>query len=301
MHQQSRQLHVLKQEYFQENLSKERKSEIWREIDQIYASVQASPNSLASHLPVQSLRPTVFLVSFPRSGNTLVHRILCTLFKTRECHSFPNSGPYTFSKLLYNPKRPTVRIVKDHIYRSEYIWDKVIYIVRDGRDAFLSLAYYTYTENLHRFLKRNELKDFIRQIQKGFSFGDWFQNVSVALNAKKLGARAKIVRYEDLFGNDQALFDLAQFVDPLWKGNLSDVIEARQATDEAKKKITEKQWGYGVQFGPDSYLHHWSLNRTRSNWKESYDSEAKKAFHETGATPLLMELGYETDPLWWTK
>ena len=46
-------------------------------------------------------------------------------------------------------------------------------------------------------------------------------------------------------------------------------------------------------------FYEWSLNRKGSNWRETWDQAAKRAFHETGATEALMELGYETEPNWW--
>jgi len=47
-------------------------------------------------------------------------------------------------------------------------------------------------------------------------------------------------------------------------------------------------------------FHEWSLNWQGTNCCGAWDAAAKLAFHEAGATELLMELGYETDPdLWW--
>lgn len=58
------------------------------------------------------------------------------------------------------------------------------------------------------------------------------------------------------------------------------------------------RWGFGHTFEPESMFYEWSLNRKGSNWRQTWDKAAKRAFHETGATELLMG---ETDPDWWRQ
>jgi len=290
----------LRELYFKSSDVAEQKA-ISEQIDQIYAQAKQEIPEPRRHMPVLSARPVAFLVSYPRSGNTLVHRMLITLFATRHYQVFDGSGPFTFSKLFYDANEPRVRIVKDHIYRSEYLWDRVIVVVRDGRDACLSLAHYTHSQGEHAFVNRGELADFLRFTAKRYVYGDWMTNVRTALNARKLGADVRIAHYEDIITNDAAVLDLARFVDPACSATLSQIAKVRRDVESRRKEMDHPAWGYQAVYGASSYLHVWSRNRTRSNWRASFDARAARVFHEMGGTELLLELGYETDRDWWRK
>jgi Sulfotransferase domain len=290
----------LREKYFQVGNQAVR-DKAFQKIDQIYRRAAELLPESRRHLPVVSRRPVAFLVSYPRSGNTLAHRMLTTLFDTREYQAFDGSGPFTFSKLLYDADEPRVRIVKDHFYRSEYLWDRVIVVVRDGRDACLSLAHYSHREGLHAFVGRGELADFLRFTGDEYPFGDWMTNVRTALNARRLGADVRIVHYEDILTNNEAVLDLARFVDANCELDLPRIAAVRNDVESRRRQIDRPAWGYDTTYDESSYLHAWSRNRMGSNWRASYDRDAARVFHEMGGTELLMELGYETDSDWWRK
>ena len=86
----------------------------------------------------------IFLVSYPKSGNTWMRFHLAVLVHNRKCswrniHTVTPDIYLTTEKKLLNIPRP--RIIKSHEgYNSRY--PKVIYIVRDVRDVVISFFYY---------------------------------------------------------------------------------------------------------------------------------------------------------------
>ena len=191
-------------------------------------------------------------------------------------------------------------LVKDHRYRDKYKSDRTIYVVRDGRDSILSYAYMNFKANQHKFYQRGELAEYIQFNKRTCPYGDWASNVNEALAAKRSGAEVKIVHYDQVLNRPAALLELASFFAP----NLALAVEdASNAMDDANEKMTSlkknPRWGFEDTVPAESYFYEWSRNRGGSNWATAFDSEAKRVFHETGATELLMELGFESDPDWW--
>ena len=76
------------------------------------------------------------------------------------------------------------------------------------------------------------------------------------------------------------------------RGNIAERLKA--------DKSSAAQWGHGEQPDEsDDIFYAWSRNRQNSNWRTVFDAEARRAFHETGATEFLMRFGFETDEDWW--
>lgn len=137
-------------------------------------------------------RPIVWLVSFPRSGNTFVRNIL------KEVYGIA-STEYHVDKNLQKTTIEGFRVVKTHLPIHELTplsdIDKVVLIVRDGRDCMVSIAHHrkdivepgsTFKQNMHAAIVA----------EKGSYFGGWSSNVDSWLNRADL-----VIRYEDLVKN----------------------------------------------------------------------------------------------------
>lgn len=133
----------------------------------------------------------IFLVSYPKSGNTWVRFLIANLLKKNDelidfqsvIKFVPEIG--THMDVLANLDRP--RIIKSHeLYNDEY--PNVIYIVRDPRDVYVSYYHYlkkklpvgmTFTE----FLRKDDLYP-----------SRWHEHVSSWIDKPNL----LLVKYEDL-------------------------------------------------------------------------------------------------------
>lgn len=254
--------------------------------------------------PTESDRPLAYFVSYPRSGNTLATRLVARATQGQLFSAIPD-GVVPFSKKIYPKSYPYPRLVKDHVPHGHYRNDPCVLIVRDGRDTMVSLAFMTLQQQNHGFKRKGELADFIRWTAKHYPYGSWAGNtrnlLSLAKSDKKL-----MIRYEDLSSNEKAFFSIVDFFDPgnsVPRAHLHSLFENRDSILERLRNnpIASRPWGLVQEFEPGSLFFEWSRARGKSTWRESWDGDAKRAFHETGATELLIELGYETDEDWWKR
>ena len=254
--------------------------------------------------PTESSGPLAYFVSYPRSGNTLAMRLVANATLGQILVALRDGGT-SFSKRIYPRSYPLPRLIKDHEAHRHYMNDRCVLIVRDGRDTIASLAFMTLQQRGHNFSDRGETADFIRWVSKSYAFGSWANHTKNLMTLLK-GPDKLLVRYEDLSANEQTFFDVVDFFDPgnmLPREHLAKLFAERNAVVESIKAAphVNKEWGFGLEFEPGSMFYEWSLNRKGSSWREAWDSAAKRAFHETGATEALIEFGYETDPDWWRQ
>jgi hypothetical protein len=144
----------------------------------------------------------VFLVSYPRSGNTWARFLLGNLLN-------PNS-PVTFSNLesripeiYFNPDRflrqlPRPRVLKSHeCFQPHY--PSVIYIVRDPRDV--AVSFYHHNVKARNISDDYPLAGFVPRFIAGefdAKFGSWRDNVLSWTMLRKNDSRFLMLRYEDM-------------------------------------------------------------------------------------------------------
>jgi hypothetical protein len=174
----------------------------------------------------------IFLVSYPKSGNTWTRFLLGNLMNPNDCITFANverkvPDIYAESKMTLK-KTPRPRLIKSHeCFDPRY--RRVIYIVRDPRDVGSSAYHYdrkgrnipdefpldTYIST--RFMKTDEYFGTwgehagswlvnsqnifqISRLNNGFmgTIGSWGENVMSWLGARGHDREFLLVRYEDL-------------------------------------------------------------------------------------------------------
>ena len=241
-----------------------------------------------------------FIVSYPRSGNTFTITTLKQMLPSRIYGAM--STPYNcyFDRDFYYVPPGELALIKDHVYHEDYKSDRTLYVIRDGRDSILSFAYMTYKTNQHKYYRHGELADYIRFNKKSCPFGDWASNVRNALSFKNQGAEVKFMHYDAIVNQVNGLLEVASFFAPHLEVPEAKAQKAVEIATKRKENLKRNpSWGYDDVVPPESYFHEWSQNRGASNWASAFDSAAKRAFHETGATELLLEFGFESDPDWW--
>jgi glycosyltransferase involved in cell wall biosynthesis len=141
----------------------------------------------------------IWLASFPRSGNTYLRNILYELYgiASSEYHFEPN--------LVLDQDYASYPVVKTHLLPSDLKpherTAKSIYIVRDGRDAVVSMAHHRkdiiapgsdFQENLRAAIVA----------QGGSYFGGWSKNAEQWIKQADL-----VLYYEDLIAHPQACIE----------------------------------------------------------------------------------------------
>lgn len=138
----------------------------------------------------------VFVVSYPRSGNTWVRFLLANLLRTRDgepvdFYTLPQYVP----DLHIEEHRDIVRrmepprLLKTHDLPARYM-RRVIYLLRDGRDV--AVSHYVYLKSLGRFDG-----SFMEYLESPQGPRRWARHVSEWLDARD-GRALLVVRYEDL-------------------------------------------------------------------------------------------------------
>jgi len=169
--------------------------------------IAGGKRALGLHIPFRSLvilPDDIFLVSFPKSGNTWTRFLLANL-------RFPGE-PVTWAnidRLIPDPmgttKRDFDRMPRPRIIKSHECFDprypRVVYIVRDPRDVVVSQYHY------HRKLKKIEddspIEKFVTRFLAGETcpHGSWGQNIATWLYTSEGNARFLLLRYEDLLAD----------------------------------------------------------------------------------------------------
>jgi sulfotransferase family protein len=159
----------------------------------------------------------VFLVSYPRSGNTWTRFLVGNLVNQRAPVTFSNLESL-IPEIYFNPDRvlrqlPRPRLLKSHeSFQPHY--PAVIYIVRDPRDVAVSF--------FHHHVKARNIPDdypmasFIPRFIAGEfdpKFGSWRDNVLSWTSVRARDPRFLFLRYEDMKRDtESALASITSFL-----------------------------------------------------------------------------------------
>jgi hypothetical protein len=150
---------------------------------------------------LEVLADDVFIVSYPKSGNTWVRFLVGNLLDPERAVTFANLEsriPDIYTRRHRNLLRsPNPRYLKSHEpfdprYRT------VIYIVRDPRDIVLS--YYNHQIKFGKVPGDFPFDEFTRRFVKGTvaPYGSWSEHVGSWLGARRGTEGFLTLRYEDL-------------------------------------------------------------------------------------------------------
>jgi len=181
----------------------------------------------------------VYLVSFPKSGNTWTRFLIANLAYPNENVGFEN-----IHRLVPDPfvtwKRDFDRMSRPRIIKSHECFDprypRVMYIVRDPRDVVLSQYHY------HR--KCNKIEDgypmemFVERFLAGQTcpHGSWGENVTTWLTSRHNDPRFLLLRYEDMVADPhREMTRVAKFLNiPSDHDRVTQAVE-RSAADRMRK------------------------------------------------------------------
>lgn len=179
----------------------------------------------------------VFIVSYPKSGNTWTRFVLGHLLTNCERQlKFPdlkNVAPEYESNQEELNSLTAPRLIKSHAVYTRY-FPKVIYLVRDPRDVYVSYYFYFKKKLGHE----QTITDFIRD--KSFRQNtNWGDHVKAWENHPNI----LFIRYEDLLTEPQTYFGKMLDFTPQFQWN-KDLLDKAIANSSFKNlKKVEKQYG----------------------------------------------------------
>jgi len=242
----------------------------------------------------------LFLVSYPRSGNTWVRFLFANLMRK------PDAGKVDFHTLInYVPelglndhiivRMKGPRVIKSHAnFREEF--SNVIYIIRDARDAYVS--YYHYLK--HQLPQDMTFAEFLANLRNCVPLL-WSEHVYSWLLAPRQNSwllaarqhRLLVVRYEDL------VRDCAR--------------ELRRMVEFANMTATEQAVADAVRLSSFKEVQHLERERGRpyqaeapsqfvrrgqpGNWR-AYFGELERKVFPARDKEMLVRLGYARDKNW---
>ena len=140
----------------------------------------------------QASAKTIYLVSYPRSGSTLLRKYFSLLQGRPQRSVYEDDIIDEFSEPLTRAL-DDIDLVKSHQLPGGH--EDVVYLVRDGRNATLSFLFMKFLMGNHRFSALHEVHEALCYIDAGE--GSWARHVEAALSSGD-GRRIVFLKYEDL-------------------------------------------------------------------------------------------------------
>ena len=255
--------------------------------------VAAARRAIVEDMRRRQGRKRIYLISFPRSGSTLLRGYL-SILQGRPQHSVYDGDVVDLSSSPpLTDLLDDVDVIKSHQMVSGD--DPVIYLVRDGRNATLSFLYMAFLFGGHRFSRLDEVYEAIRDLDA--AEGSWSHHVAAAMSQADR-RRTIIVRYEDLIANP--LRTLIRVIGFVQSEPARDVVEACLDRHRMSDRYADNHTsGYRYEPEPGSIYDILKRHRGGAYWRQILDARSKRHFHEQGATRWLLQFGYETDAYWW--
>src|SRR6516164_9555393 len=248
----------------------------------------------------------VFIVSYPRSGNTWTRFLIGNLVSPHDPITFRNIEAH-IPEIYFNPDRvlrglPRPRILKSHeCFQPRY--KRVIYILRDPRDVAVS--------NYHHNLKAGNIPDHypleefvLRFLNAEFDqpFGSWAENVASWIYLREHHPGFLLLRYEDMKKDPQGeLMRIARFLEQcsfrqveFEPERLARAIEL--SSPERMRGLEKEQAGTWVVTRHTRADKPFIRTAVAGGWKSTL-SPATVAQIESAWGALMVRLGYQLSTL----
>ena len=244
----------------------------------------------------------VFLVSYPRSGNTWTRFLLGNLIHQDVPVTFSNIES-RIPEIYFNPDSalralPRPRMLKSHeCFQPQY--PRVIYIVRDPRDV--AISFYHHNVKAGNIPDDYPMTSFVPRFITGEfdrKFGSWRDNVLSWLSVRGDSSNFMMLRYEDMKSDTAGA--LLQVIEFLQRGSFRKL----DSSPEALQRAIELSSPERMRVLEKKEAANWVLTKkTRSDkpfvrtakaggWKSNLAPESVEAI-ESAWGDLMRRLGYE--------
>ena len=244
----------------------------------------------------------VFLVSYPRSGNTWARFLISNLIYQNEPTTFANVES-RIPEIYFNPdhvmrRLPRPRILKSHeCFQPHY--PRVVYVARDPRDV--AISYFHHNVKWRNIPEDYPMDDFVPRFMAAefdTRWGSWSDHITSWLSMRHGRKEFLFLRYEDMKKEPiAALKSIGHF---LGEGSFSNFDMTDQAlanavelsSPERMRKLEKEQAGKWVLTKQTRGDKPFVRTATAGGWKAVL-SPRSVAQIESGWGDVMRKLGYE--------
>jgi hypothetical protein len=227
----------------------------------------------------------IWLASYPRSGNTFMRIVL------HEVYGIKSSTYHRETRYPLDENYDKYPVVKTHLLPHQLVPDEpdipAVYLVRDGRDALVSMAH-------HRSDLIEPGTDFLQNLRESIIapgdsyFGGWSTNVRHWLRRARI-----IIKFEELISDPIACCErLREIMD------LPEPVREKLPTFQ-DLKTKDYPYGSGVEHGFDEKKRQELRKKffrkgKRGGWKEEMPPDLQELFWDLHGEVMEM-LGYKRE------
>ena len=261
----------------------------------LYGGVRRALGLVPPGRSLRILPDDVFLVSFPKSGNTWTRFLLANLISPAEPATWANIDRL-IPCLVATPTRDFQRTSRPRIIKSHGCFDprypKVIYIVRDPRDVVVSQ--YHYSRKTRVIADDLPIEAFVARFLAGetCTYASWGQNVSTWFCTSYGSQRFLLLRYEDMLAD--TAHELAKVVEFLQLSVTPEQITRaveRSAADRMRK-LEKAQVDTNILFKGSRDDLSFVRAAAAGGWRQDLPLPMVEKI-EAAWGPLMRHLGYE--------
>jgi hypothetical protein len=236
----------------------------------------------------------VWVVSYPRSGNTWTRFLIANLIADGRPVDWSNIERHVPDIYLNQDPQlralPRPRYLKSHeAYRPDY--RRVVLIVRDPRDV--AVSYFHFLKKSKALSVEKAFADFLPSFLAGQigPFGSWGENVGSWLGARRGTQGFLVVRYEDLLENAESqLARVAEMLKvPADNGQLRRAVENSRA--DRMRDLEQSQRAQHKYLKSSREDIPFVRAAKSGQWQTELSPEAARQI-ETAWGALMRELGY---------
>lgn len=240
----------------------------------------------------------VFLVSYPKSGNTWLRFIIGNLFSDKrvDFNNFNLVIPDIYTSYKHDvEKLSSPRIIKSHEPYTK-LYPKVIYIYRDPRDV--SVSYYFWMKK-YRSDFNQTIDTFIKSFIDGSSlpYGRWDEHIDKWMNSPlAINNKILLLEYESLkkdpFCSVKKISDFLNL--SVTEEKIKDSIKLSDFEHMKKLEKTQQKTSNYLKKSDKSIKF---VRSGKSEWRDYFTNDLKNKFKSKFGKTLI-ELGYESDFNW---
>ena len=241
--------------------------------------------------PIEETKPNdIFIVGFPKSGNTWMQSLIAGIQYGIDAEYLPDKlaqeiVPDVHARKFYKRFSNQVFFKSHHLPRKQY--QKVIYLVRDGRDAMVSYNHFNKKLGF-KFSIEDMVKD-----GKGVIPCLWHEHIQKWLK-NPYNAEIITIKYEDLLTNPlPELRKICVFANIERSDELLNKVIAGNHIEKMRQRVKETGGMGHKAWNGDKGVDFFRKGKSGS-YRNEMDSELLKYFNNISKNELL-HYGYETD------